>query len=27
VPAAKPVFVRYRAQLEDQGRQDLIEVA
>jgi hypothetical protein len=27
VPAAKPVFARYRAQLEDQGRQDLIEVA
>ncbi len=27
VPLAKPVFPRYRAQLEAQGRTDLIEVA
>ncbi len=27
VPATRPVFPRYRAQLEGQGRQDLVEVA
>ena len=27
VPLAKPVFPRYRAQLEEQGRTDLIEAA
>jgi putative sterol carrier protein len=27
VPLLKPVFPRYRAQLEEQGRQDLVEVA
>ena len=27
VPLVKPVFPRYRAQLEQQGRQDLLEAA
>jgi hypothetical protein len=27
VPLVKPVFPRYRAQLERQGRQDLLEAA
>ena len=27
VPLVKPVFPRYRAQLEEQGRQDLLEAA
>jgi hypothetical protein len=27
VPLTKPVFPRYKAQLEDQGRADLVEVA
>jgi putative sterol carrier protein len=27
VPLVKPVFPRYRKQLEDQGRQDLLEAA
>ena len=26
VPLAKPVFPRYKAQLEDQGREDLVDV-
>jgi putative sterol carrier protein len=27
VPLTKPIFPRYRKQLEDQGRQDLLEAA
>jgi hypothetical protein len=27
VPLTKPIFPRYRQQLEEQGRQDLLEAA